>query len=68
MIGLGWGFAVNLVFSAAIYVLALKVRLPAGHVEEIIETTPHDEVDHDEVPADDPADDGRPAGPRAADR
>jgi amino acid transporter len=50
-IGLGWGFLVNLGWSAVIYVLALKTRLPGTRVKEIIETTPHDEVEHvDERP------------------
>jgi hypothetical protein len=44
-IGLGWGFVVNLVWAAVIYVLALKVRLPGARVREIIEETAHDEVD-----------------------
>ncbi|GIH14182.1 APC family permease [Rugosimonospora africana] len=43
-IGLGWGFVVNLVWAAVIYVLALKVRLPSARVRQIIEETPHDEV------------------------
>lgn len=59
LIGLGWGLLVNLVFSAAIYVLALKVRLPAEQVEEIIQTTPHDEVEHADGAL--PSVDGQPA-------
>ncbi|MFB9239729.1 APC family permease [Plantactinospora siamensis] len=47
LIGLGWGFVVNLVFSALIYLMALKVRLSGDAVREIIETSPHDEVAHD---------------------
>ncbi len=46
VIGLGWGFLVNLVWSAIIYGLALRVRLPGRRVTEIIETTPHDEVEY----------------------
>ena len=57
VIGLGWGFLVNFVFSVLIYAWALKVRLHGGYVREIIETTPHDEVAHDEVEHD-----GVPAG------
>jgi amino acid transporter len=47
-IGLGWGFVVNLGWSAAIYVLALRVRLPGPRITEIIETTSQDEVDEPE--------------------
>jgi hypothetical protein len=66
LIGLGWGFAVNLVFSAAIYALALKVRLHGEYVEEIIRTTPHDEVGHDAAALDDAvADRDRPETPAA---
>lgn len=33
-IGLGWGFAANLALAALVYLLALRVRLPAPRVEE----------------------------------
>ncbi|ASW57849.1 APC family permease [Plantactinospora sp. KBS50] len=46
VIGLGWGFVVNLGFSAAIYLMALRTRLPGERVREIIDTTPHDEQPH----------------------
>ncbi len=45
VIGLGWGFLVNLVWSAVIYAMAIKVRLPGSRVREIIDNTPHDEVE-----------------------
>jgi amino acid transporter len=35
-IGLGWGFVVNLALAAIVYLLALRVRLPAARVEEHI--------------------------------
>ncbi|GAA5179921.1 APC family permease [Rugosimonospora acidiphila] len=57
IIGLGWGFLVNLGWSGVIYALALRLRLPRARVTDIIETTPHDEVDEaDAQPAgDEPA-------------
>jgi amino acid transporter len=48
VLGLGWGFVVNLGWSAVIYLLGLAVRLPGAQVRHIIETTPHDEPDHAE--------------------
>lgn len=45
LIPLGWGFVVNLVWSAIIYYLVIKVALPQRRVEEIIAATPHDEVE-----------------------
>ncbi len=45
VIGLGWGFLVNLFFSAAIYALATAMRLRRDRVLRIIEDTPHDEVE-----------------------
>jgi amino acid transporter len=43
VIGLGWGFAVNAVWSILIYWWAVSARLPAERVAEILATTPHDE-------------------------
>jgi amino acid transporter len=45
LIGLGWGFVVNAVWAAVIYMFALATRLPNERVQEIIDTTPHDEAD-----------------------
>ncbi len=39
------GFLVNLVWSAVIYVVAVKVRLPGERVRHIIGSLPHDEAD-----------------------
>ncbi|MCX3058263.1 APC family permease [Streptomyces beihaiensis] len=36
-IGLGWGFVFNLVLSAVVYLIALRVRLPQARVVEHIE-------------------------------
>jgi len=43
VIGFGWGIIVILAFSAAIFVWALKVALPADRVMENVEKTPTDE-------------------------
>ncbi len=43
--GIPAGFIVNLVWSAVIYVIAVKVRLPGSRVREIIDSLPHDEAD-----------------------
>jgi amino acid transporter len=43
--GLLMGFVVNAVWSAVIYFLALKMRLPAERVRENIDDLPHDEVE-----------------------
>jgi len=45
LIGLGWGFAVNAVWSVLIYWRAVSVRLPSARVAEIVATIPHDEED-----------------------
>lgn len=47
--GLGTGFAVNLVWSVVIYVLAVRVRLPGGRVRRVIAELPHDEVEIEEA-------------------
>jgi amino acid transporter len=40
LIGIGWGFLVNLIWSAIIYVIALAVRFPPDRVaEQVAETT-----------------------------
>ncbi len=43
--GLWVGFLVNLVWSAVIYTLAVKVRLPGERVEQITAELPHDEIE-----------------------
>ena len=45
------GFAVNLVWSVVIYIVAVKVRLPGTRVRQIIDSLPHDEADLEESPA-----------------
>jgi len=45
--GVPMGFVVNLVWSAVIYAIAVRMRLPKERVEEIIETTPHDEIEEE---------------------
>jgi len=44
-------FIVHLVWSAIIYFIAVKMRLPKEKVEDIISSTPHDEVDEEVVAA-----------------
>ncbi len=43
LIGLGWGFVVNAVWTGLIYWWAVTVRLTGERMTEILATTPHDE-------------------------
>ncbi|HEY3684837.1 MAG TPA: APC family permease [Streptosporangiaceae bacterium] len=45
--GIWMGFLVNLIWSAIIFAIAVRMRLPKERVEEIIATTPHDEVEEE---------------------